>query len=262
MYTQCPQCKAIYAISVKQLRAGLGEALCERCQIAFNALTTLATSEREAVPDQPPAIRIPALGTVASVDQASLRLPRMDRALNQLALPYQSSSQPADFAFWERAEKASFASRLFWLLGSIGLLALFSWQVSVYEGASMAKNIQLRPWLEQACQIFDCWLPAYRDVSRIEIIERELYPAPDGSDGFEFRLMMANQSERAQSFPAIKLGLMQDNGETIAERVFQPGEYLPEAFGDAAMASGQPVEIKLLLAAPRGEVGGFTFELM
>jgi predicted Zn finger-like uncharacterized protein len=261
MYTRCPQCRTVYAITARQLRAGLGEALCERCQTAFNALCALGATEAEAVTNPQRPAKIPALGPNDSVNATKSRPSPANPAQHPLPLQYESYNPSADFVLWRESQQASNSKRLFWLLGSLGLLSLLVWQVSYYEGANAAQDLRIRPALEQACEIFGCALPAYRDLSRIQIIERDLYPAPDNIDGLEFRLIIANRSNVAQSFPAVKLSLMDVNGAIFAERVFQPDEYLPDNVRTSLPSAGEPVEIKLRLAAPAKEVGGFTFEL-
>jgi hypothetical protein len=153
------------------------------------------------------------------------------------------------------------ASGLGWWLGTFAMMALLAWQVSIFEGHQLVQNERVRPWLELACESFACELPPYKDTSRIQVVDRALLPAPDDIDGYEFSVILSNQSALAQAFPSIKLILLELNGRAVASRVFGPDEYL-DATHPAKMPVGKPFEIRLLLAKPSSEVGGFSFDLL
>jgi len=92
-------------------------------------------------------------------------------------------------------------------------------------------------------------------------VDRALHPAPNGIDGYEFSLALSNQSSLSQVFPSLKLVLAELNGRAIATRVFAPEEYLGED-PPTRMPVGKPFEVKLLIAKPSREIGGFSFELI
>lgn len=247
LYTQCPQCKTTYRITVAQLRLGRGEAECQECQARFNVLGALAENPARAVED-------------ASVGQPTL-LGRLD-AVPVHASGTTSPSIPSELAEGddEATNPASWLGRVAWGGGTLALLALFVFQLGGFEGPRLAQDEGARPWLEAACQTLGCRLPGFHAPRRIQIIDHTLSPAPDGIDGYAFSVVLANQAALPQDFPAIKLVLAGHDGSPVAARVFQPAEYLK---GSAMpMAVGEPREIRLLLARPSHEVGGFSFELL
>ncbi len=266
MFTRCPECKTAYRISVDQLRAGRGEALCERCQIVFNALVSLGHAVKDTTREDAPQIRPPLLG-----DRDAVLLPKFEPKP-----PDKSGSEGAGSAYdaqafeqegkGSRGEKStgplSVTPVVWWGLGVSGLAALLIVQLVVFEGGRMVQSARMRPWLEMICKTVDCHLPPYKDVRRIHIFDRALRPDSMRDDALEFQLIFANQSDLPQILPNLKLVLIELNGSPVAERIFTPAEYLPEGESVSLMPVGKPFEIRLLLAKPNHDVGGFTFELL
>lgn len=270
MYTQCPKCKATFRVDIQRLRASRGKVTCRDCQTHFNALDSLAQSAADF-----PKVRVEKVPKRASYEASAqdeemelgreemprLRASREEapalRAGSGLIARRHSSPREAE----GEPDELPQGSGPGWWLGAFALLALLGWQISVFEGARLAQNERFRPWLELACESLGCELTPYRDTSQIQVIDRALLPAPDDIDGYEFRVIISNQSSLAQAFPSIRLVLSELGGRAIASRTFEPDEYLepPRA---AKMPVGKPFEIRLQLAKPGSEVGGFTFELI
>lgn len=267
MYTRCPECKTAYRISVAQLRAGRGEALCERCHIVFSVLVSLAQAPKDAVPDGASQARPPVLG-----DQEAVLVRKFQRELldepeagdrpagGRKGRPLGRSSRGARGK--DATDPSPVTQEVLWGLGGFGLLALLIAQLVIFEGERIVQNARMRPWLDMACKAVDCSLPPYKDVGRIQIFDRALRPASNRDDALEFQLVFANQSNLPQMLPNLKLVLTELSGSPVAERIFTPAEYLPEGEKSSLMPVGKPFEIRLLLAKPGGDVGGFVFELL
>ena len=240
--------------------------LCQNCRIAFNALNTLAETAEEAVPDGVATANPPMLGRGEVLASPGIEQGAFN-GLTKNGLPSLSAAPGASlggYDVWEEESEvrpASRAGRMAFGFGVPLLLALLVLQIGLFEGNHLAQDERLRPWLEIACGELGCSLPQYKDVRQIQIIDRALQPAPDDIDGLEFILVVANEARFAQAFPAIKLVLTEVTGKPVAARIFSPGEYLDEN-QTGPMPVGKPFEIRLLLAKPSREVGGFNFELI
>lgn len=266
MFTRCPECKTAYRISIGQLRAGRGEALCERCNIVFNVLVSLGHAVKDTTPEDAPQIRPPLLG-----DRDAALLPKFEpkppeksgsedagAAYDPPAFEQEGKGNPAEGS----AGLSSVAPETWWGLGVFGLTTLLIVQLIVFEGDRMVQSARMRPWLDIVCKTVDCELPPYKDLRRIQIFDRALRPDSMRDDALEFQLVFANQSNLPQMLPNLKLVLTELNGSPVAERIFTPTEYLPEGETVSLMPVGKPFEIRLLLAKPSHDVGGFTFELL
>ena len=268
MYTQCPNCKTLFRVDIEKLRSARGEVLCQKCHVIFNALNSLAEDMREVSHRNAQSPRTPVAGK-----QEASGSPRYEPALGAKGTPDDLPSlragtrnaRPRHPSPWseDRDEPPPLprSSGPGWWIGTLSMLALLVWQVSIFEGERLVQSERLRPWLELACESFACDLPPYKDTSRIQVVDRALLPAPDDIDGYEFSVILSNQSSLAQAFPLIKLVLLELNGRAVASRIFAPEEYL-DATRPAKMPVGKPFEIRLLLAKPSSEVGGFSFDLL
>ncbi|MFM8331886.1 MAG: zinc-ribbon and DUF3426 domain-containing protein [Candidatus Methylumidiphilus sp.] len=239
LYTRCPGCKTTYRISVAHLRQGRGEAHCQACQAPFSVLDSLAETPARAVPGQASPGKAPLLGKLDAVAQPPAPAPL---AAAQMPKPPDSGRRTAA-----------------WTVGAAMMLALLALQVGVYAAPQLAQHAPLRSSLESACLALGCDdLPPFRATAQIRIQGHALNP---NGGGYEFTLAVANHAPLPQAYPAVKLVLADGNGKPAAARVFQPAEYLP-ATAPALMPVGRPYEIRLLLAPPTGEIGGFSFDLL
>jgi len=258
MYTQCPTCRATFRVDINKLRESRGKVVCRDCHTPFNALDALAESPKDFPKADP--VRRPVssqAGGVEGKDATRAALPPLRAAGGLAARPERTRHDGAD----EEPRGPEQGSGLRWWLGALAMATLLVWQVNVFEGARLAQKERLRPWLELLCESLGCELSPYKDTRQIQVVDRALLPAPDDVDGYEFRLIIANQSALAQAFPSIRLVLSELGGRASASRTFSPDEYL-EAPRPSKMPVGKPFEIRLLIAKPSSEVGGFSFELI
>lgn len=259
MFTRCPSCQTLFRIDLERLRAARGEVLCQSCHRVFNALEALSDTPDEAGReptqhggDHPrPKERDDGLPSFSVYGGRRPERRRPGERLEEIAGNESSLSGP----------QPGWISKLGWVMGIALLIALLMLQVAVFEGPRLAQQEGVRPWLDLTCRALGCALPGFRKVPSIRIIDRGLFPAPDNIDGFEFSLVMTNEARLPQTYPSIRLVLTGVNGTPVASRVFKPQDYLATV-RPGTMPVGEPVAIRLLLARPSREIGGFSFELL
>jgi hypothetical protein len=147
-----------------------------------------------------------------------------------------------------------------WSAGVLGLTILLAAQIVLFEGRRLAQNVHARPWLDTICANLGCALPPFKDIRHLQITDRALNRMDGNKRGLEFSLTFVNRSALPQAFPELKLVLNELGGSPIAERLFEPQDYLPEWRPGMLMPVGQPFEIRLSLAKPSREVGGFAIQ--
>jgi ribosomal protein S27E len=116
----------------------------------------------------------------------------------------------------------------------------------------------LRPAVAAVCQRLGCRLPPFRDLRAIRVDEARITSHPDYAQALLVVATVVNTASLAQPWPRLALALTGVGGVVVAERVFEPAEYLPaERQGEGGFAPGSTVEIRLPLADPGAQAAGF-----
>lgn len=120
----------------------------------------------------------------------------------------------------------------------------------------------LRPLLDTVCEPLDCRLSVFRDLRAIRVSDARVTSHPDYAEALLAVVALNNGASLAQPWPRLVLALTGDDDAAIAERVFEPADYLPaERQADAQFAPGATVEVRLPLADPGTAAAGFRYTL-
>jgi len=156
-------------------------------------------------------------------------------------------------------DKQNESSNAFWGIGVLLTVLLLVAQIIYFEGYAFSQNTRFRPGLEKICRYLDCKLPLYQNPDEFAVLHGSFQPLPD--HGYEFRAIITNEAAFTQALPNITLNLLDYNGKRFTHRVFGPRDYLPESASLTDLASGATTEIRLLIAAPKTGIGGYTFDI-
>lgn len=151
----------------------------------------------------------------------------------------------------DERSKPRWGKRLFWTLVLIALIAGAIAQVTWFQFDKLSRIPALRPFYEMGCRWAGCKLPALIDVSQIESQQLLVRSKADQPNVLVVDAIIVNQATFAQPFPAIALTFSNLNNDVVAQRLFQPDEYLAgDAKGMKAMPPNTPVEISLSIKDP------------
>ncbi len=156
-------------------------------------------------------------------------------------------------------EKAPQKGKPIWTWAFSSCLLLLGFQIYYFEGYGLTQNTTVRPWLENICKPLKCQLPAYKNLDEFTILHGSFEPTANRNH-YIFKAVFVNQSEFKQNHPSIKLTLQNFNGQTTAERVFRPQDYLKN--GQNQIKPEQSVEIIMNIVTPSEKMGGYSFELI
>ncbi len=144
-----------------------------------------------------------------------------------------------------------------------GLIVLLLAQYLYFSRHQLARHAELRPVLSAFCAAVNglapCEIPLRRDINRIEVENRTVQPHPGAPNALLIHLTLANKARFAQPYPVLELSFTDLNANLIAQRRFQPGEYLERGVNIGnGMTPDIPLQVTLELAAPDN---GLNFEL-
>jgi predicted Zn finger-like uncharacterized protein len=156
---------------------------------------------------------------------------------------------------WEKTKQAP--SRV-WGVGVIFGLVLLMAQFLYFESYALSQKPHFRLWAEKLCSRLSCQLPAYRNLGELEVLHRSFTALPDGN--YVFKIVFSNQAVFRQSYPNIKLTLLDFSGRPFARRMIFPKDYLSDPSQVELLEANTTKEISLEIAAPQKKVGGYDFE--
>lgn len=264
MYTQCNHCKAIFRVTMKELTAAQGLLRCGECDAIFDAMknlsTTLPEERRFAHTDKPatttgisaaPETDGKEFGNIIT-DGGFFSKKALNPATRKTSLPRKTGSG---------LTRRIFSSRNFLLIGIAALALLLMLQLLYTERNWLARNPLTSALSRQACSILGCEIKIPRDVSRINLLSRNVYSHPNTPDVLTISVSIQNDAVFAQPYPLIEISFLDKNNQVVALRRFTPGEYINN-FNEDLMKTGIPSELVLNISDPGEEAVRFQFRFM
>lgn len=239
MQTECPHCHTVFRINEADLEKADGQVRCGHCLAIFKADNPYNTKTYHDVDNT--------LDTNESTQQAV------------------ADVIPPELRAESRKGKPKFGF-LGTLLLSIAILlstaALFL-QYAYYNRGNLVKIAELRPWLEQMCEITSCTLPAPKDTRQIVLSGKNIYTHPNTENALMISATIINQATFMQEFPIIELRFENVRGQTIAGRRFFAEEYLSIPKNQISkMQPDTPVNFNLEIKDPGNEVVSYEFTFL
>lgn len=146
-----------------------------------------------------------------------------------------------------------------WWALCLVLSAALALQVLLADRQRLAADPAWRPALQALCGTLGCALPPWRETARLRVVSREARPHPQAADALELLLTFRNDAPYPQAWPILEVAFTDIDGRRIAQRRFQPSEYL-DAPGDGDIAVGQSVQARLALVDPGKSALAFELE--
>ena len=278
--TRCPNCHARFRVTEGQLKLAEGQVRCGACLRVFSApqhevssfkpeqnspadehLETSIKAVNEpskARPDTTSAstdIPIAAAEPVKAPPPAGIDADQAP-AGSTTALPL--IAEPLQLAKVE--DERNPITTAFLLLGILLTLAVFLSQLIWFERARLAQYPQLQNIYSMLCHQISCDLDSAHALSQIRNHSLHVQPHPRFADALKVSIVLENTAPFPQPWPALQLRFTDLKGREVAQRTFQPGEYLDtRSLSTEQMMPGQPMQIELELASPGRR--GVSYEL-
>ena len=248
MYCRCTDCHATYPVIAAQLAAAGGRVRCQRCSKAFNALDSLFDQWPESG-EQPPGhdrAQAPSeSGTNAVLPllgQAQLQPQRPDSDTDDLiGAPVTHDASPPGAASW-----------LLWSTAATALLGVLLLQ--------LYQDPQARDWAGLSSSPYKPG-QVNTPVQKVQLYSRDLHEHPGVEDALVLSAVLRNPEAIAQPYPVLEVSLTNQNNDIIAQRRFQPDEYLdsPDQ-GNGSFPAEALLPLLLEFTDPGPEATGYQLE--
>ncbi len=168
----------------------------------------------------------------------------------------QSTKKPPEMKAWAGVSKVPYVlkrilAQLTWvsvnLIAGLGLVA----QYAIYNIDTLSKQERFRPHYELACKHLHCHLPPITDISKIKGTNLIVRSHPVEPNALSIDAIMHNEAPFSQPYPAVELTFQDINGNTLAQRRFEPEEYIVnDKIDPMHMPSQVPVRLHLEIIDP------------
>lgn len=290
--TRCPNCHARFRVTEGQIKLAGGQVRCGACLKVFSATEHEVSSFKPEPEEQTEAtaplqatqniIAPPAAEPIAPppspqpVEDAPPVTPptpvtppltaQPTRSTPATAIPAEASNVLGVALIAEPLhligddDERSPIVTAFILLGCLLALAVLLAQLLWFERASLARQPQLHNVYNLLCQRVDCSLDNTDALQLILNHGLHIQPHPRFADALKVSIVLENTAPFQQPWPALLLRFTDIKGREVAQRTFQPDEYLDtRTLSARKMMPGQPMQIELEIAAPGRR--GVSYEL-
>ncbi|MEP6939329.1 MAG: zinc-ribbon and DUF3426 domain-containing protein [Rudaea sp.] len=261
MFTQCPECLTVYAVTPETLAKGRGSVRCAHCSAVFDALRTLTdtlpgrvTRLDAHLPEADlPNLDMPVMRPVPDADAPAHNDLFTQAAVQGAALPQ----------FTRTPVVPNRASAWPWRVGVALLIPLLIAQVGYAERFELQRNATSRPWLELACVKLGCTLPLPHDADGLALLSRDVRPHPSVSKALIISATLRNNADHTQAFPTVEITLTDLDEHRIAMRRFRPSEYVGDARTiHAGLTSGASTALVFEVADPGKSAVAYEFRFL
>jgi predicted Zn finger-like uncharacterized protein len=266
MYTFCPTCSTVFAIKAEHLLEAAGRVRCGECGQVFRAfdyvyedLKTVQSAlaehltQQEARPATPRQVGSGSAGEAVEENDGQDVLDD-GRFPDIPAPPEFYAARPDVYLIGRNIAKGAIITALLLLLGA---------QWLYFNRAALAAQNDWRPGLEKFCSLLHCELPLRVDLSRIELVNRDVRKHPRVAGALLINAIVVNRADFTQPYPILEITFSNSTGTPVAVRRFNPTEYLGEQVDiETGMPGEIPLQVMLEIEDPGEDAVSFQFEFL
>jgi predicted Zn finger-like uncharacterized protein len=261
MYTQCPGCLSLFAVTMDHLIQGRGRARCGSCRTEFDVLASLSDD----VPQPPDTMltrHLPGEMPLLRVSAGKPKAGQRDLFTQVEPTAEEAVKQPS---FTVRNERVSAKPRVssVWRYANLALVLFMLAQLTYATRGVWLDDARIRPWLDAACERLSCRLPPRRDVAQIALVARDVRPHPSETGALVISATMLNRAAFSQPYPPLEITLSNLDEQRIAMRRLAPQDYLNDARALVrGLPAGATATIDLEVFDPGKQAVAFEFKFL
>lgn len=162
-----------------------------------------------------------------------------------------------------RSDRPAWYRRLLWPTVALLAAAALIHQLGWVHWDRLARYEPIRPVYAQVCDWIGCELPALKAIDQIQSRQMVVRSHPEQDNALLVEATLVNRARFDQPFPAIALSFANLNNDVVAQRVFQPREYLPSGSSpDDTIPAGTGVRISLALQDPGRDAINYRLDFL
>jgi len=243
MFTRCPKCKTVHPLTAQILSHARGLVQCGQCGRPFSALSFLF--------DEFPS--------------GKAHAPAIDKNAGPPIIgKISKTSKKADEAEIEEAAPTVHAPhRLAWSMVTALLVLITVANLGWTFREPLKQNPAVNTWLKD-----NGWLEVepeglLKDPDQIQLISRDMHSHPTRSGILVLSLTFVNLAQRPQIFPVLEITLLDGSNQPIAQRRFEPTDYLRTgADTEPGLAADVFLPVLLELGDPGEQAVGFEIQFL
>lgn len=184
--------------------------------------------------------------SVDSDDQANADLLSADE---KRSVAYNLSFEPDEIEI--HSQRRSMLKWCGWTLLNLLMILSLAGQFGWFHQAELSQQEELRGWYELLCNLLQCELVDFTDVTKIKTRKLVIRSHPDVDEALIVDAIIFNDSQFAQPFPLLYLSFTDIENKLVASRRFKPVEYLAgELTGSHQMPAQTEVHLSLEIVDP------------
>lgn len=250
MQTTCLHCGSVFRITDQQLEIARGQVRCNQCMQVFNALLTLENYTGQVTEAE----QLDSAAAIADLIQTPTESTQGVEPENS------SSAVSLNQAMYGEDHKTSNPLKsIWWGLGIMLLLILIVVQIVYYQRYQLIASNEFQQPILNLCGVLPCDENRFINLEQIRLVERNVFTHPTQDNALMVTGSLVNEASFAQTIPKLKISLSDLQGNLIANRVFEPEEYL-NAKSVAMLKPGKPVQFRLEIIDPGEQALTYEFE--
>lgn len=289
MYTQCGHCKAIFRVTMKELTAAQGMLRCGECGSVFDAMQSLSTTlpedrqfikgNNKTAPDEVSDVPLEQVEQSSRkkvyLSQAQKLSEQKKASQKPIAVQVKSSTpntrknkhknspfEKSDAALKSSIKRRPSHSRKFVMIAIICLSLLLLLQLLYTQKNWLADQPFTAGPTRAFCNLVGCDVGQRRDLTQLEMLNRNVYSHPNEQDVLMITATIENQADFSQPYPLLEISFLDGKNDVLALRRFTPEEYLPDTSPQALMDSGKAIDIRVKIADPGKDAVRFQFRFL
>lgn len=213
--------------------------------------------EEEAEPEPPVAARVPAARVTADKTELRRHLAQLedDEALEPLDEDIDFDDEPV---MLDSAPRRGWLATTSLVLANALLIVVLALQYIDANIETLDSSVNFAPFKPYVCRVIGCPPPERSQLDRLVSEQLLVRSHPRYAQALEVNLVFRNDAAEAQPFPAIELGFHDTSNRLLANRLFQPAEYLPTELRTSDMPARSSYQVQLEMVDPGSEAVNYT----